>query len=310
MTMGILLTVLLTAPMIVCGADIGEAGDSRPPTTIVFFGGCKTHDPGAHEHLRAAQLLKQCLDTAPGIPRLRTRIYLDAWPQDPSELDDAATIVLSWEGWGLHLVNARYPERAQKLDQLMKRGVGLVCFHAATAVEKSVESYYLDWVGGNKSPDYSLHPMARGIDVSLADPGHAICRGVGPMRFAEEEFYCKILFRAGDQRVRPILTAMLPPERPEEQVIGWAVERADGGRAFACTGPHYHASFQNEDLRRLALNAILWTAKIDVPSGGVRSAVLPADFDPSPAPEGKPPTVRPCGSQQELWRYAGLVCRS
>ena len=40
---------------------------------------------------------------------------------------------------------------------------------------------------------------------------------------------------------------MLPPERPEKQIIGWAVERADGGRAFACTGPHYHASFQNED---------------------------------------------------------------
>ena len=193
--MSILLTAILTAPMIACGADLGEAGDSLPPKTIVFFGGCKTHAPGAHEHLRGAQLLKQCLDTAPGIAPLRTRIYLDTWPQDPGELDDAATIVLTWEGWGLHLVNGRHPERAQKLDQLMKRGVGLVCFHAATAVEKSVESYYLDWVGGNKSPDYSLHPMARGIDVSLADPQHALCRGVGPMKFAEEEFYCKILFR-------------------------------------------------------------------------------------------------------------------
>jgi hypothetical protein len=75
---------------------------------------------------------------------------------------------------------------------------------------------------------------------------------------------------------------MLPPERPEKQVIAWAVERADGGRAFACTGPHYQASFQNEDLRRLALNAILWTAKIDVPSGGVQSAVSPDDFRIAP----------------------------
>jgi type 1 glutamine amidotransferase len=279
MTMNILLTAILTAPVIACGADSGEAGDSRTPT-IVFFGGCKTHGPGAHEHLRGAQLLKQCLDTAPGLPRLRTRIYLDAWPEDPGELDDAATIVLTWEGWGSHLVNARQPQRVQKLDQLLKRGVGWVCFHAATAVEKNVESFYLDWVGGNKSPEYSLHPMARGIDVALADPQHAICRGVGPMRFAEEEFYCKILFRSGDQRVRPILTAMLPPERPEKQIIGWAVERADGGRAFACTGPHYHASFRNEDLRRLALNAILWTAKIEVPRGGVQSTVSPESFQP------------------------------
>lgn len=291
--MSILLTAVLTGPMIVCGADAGEAGISQPPKTVVFFGGCKTHAPGAHEHLRGAQLLKRCLDTASGIPRLRTRIYLDTWPADPAELDDAATIVLTWEGWGRHLVNARNPERVQKLDKLMKGGVGLVCFHAATAVEKSVESYYLDWVGGNKSPDYSLHPMARDIEVTLADPTHASCRGVGPMRFAEEEFYCKILFRPGDERVRPILTAMLPPERPEKQIIGWAVERADGGRAFACTGPHYHASFQNEDLRRLALNAILWTAKIEVPSGGVRSTVSPTEFQDLPVPETKRPTERP-----------------
>lgn len=280
--MSILLTAILTAPLIACGADIGAAEDSPQPKTIIFFGGCKTHAPGAHEHLRGAQLLKRCLDTAPGLPRLRTRIYLDTWPQDPGDLDAAATIVLTWEGWGLHLVSARHPERVQKLDQLMKRGVGLVCFHAATAVEKSVESYYLDWIGGNKSPDYSLHPMARGLDVTLADPRHALCRGVGPMRFAEEEFYCKILFRAGDQRVRPILTAMLPPERPERQVVGWAVEWTDGGRAFACTGPHYQASFQNEDLRRLALNSILWTAKIEVPSGGVQSTVRPADCEETP----------------------------
>ena len=291
--MAMLLTAILTAPLFACGADSSDVGHRRPPTTIVFLGGCKTHAPGAHEHLRGAQLLKQCLDTATGIPRPPTRIYLDAWPADPAAWDDAATIVLTWEGWNLHLVNARHPDRLQQLDQLMKRGVGLVCFHAATAVEKNVESYYLDWVGGNKSPDYSLHPMARGIDVALADPEHAICRGVRPMRFPEEEFYCKILFRPADQRVRPILTALLPPERPEKQIIGWAIERADGGRAFACTGPHYHASWQNEDFRRLALNAILWTAKVDVPGGGVQSTVSPLDFQITTVPPPNQPVVRP-----------------
>lgn len=291
--MGILLTAVLTAPWLASGADAGDASRGEPVTTIVFFGGCKTHPPGAHEHLRGAQLLKRCLDTAPGLPRLQTRVYLDAWPEDARELDSAATIVLTWEGWNLHLVNAREREPLQKLDQLMKRGVGLVCFHAATAVEKNVEASYLEWVGGNKSPDYSLHPMARKLEVTLAAPEHALCRGVRPMKFAEEEFYCKILFRPGDQRVQPILTALLPPERPEKQIVGWATERADGGRAFACTGPHYHASFQNEDLRRLALNAILWTAKLDVPRGGVRSTVSPADFQVPPNPQPEQPAVRP-----------------
>jgi len=278
-----MLAAILTAPMIVCGAAGSEPGDSSSLKTIVFFGGCKTHGPGAHEHLRGAQLLKRCIDTASGIPRPKTRIYLDTWPKNAGELDDAATVVVMWEGWNLHLINARNLERVRKFDQLMKRGVGLVCFHASTAVDKSVETYYLDWLGGNKSPGYSLHPMARMIDVAIAAPEHPICRGVRPMQFAEEEFYCKILFRGGDQRIRPILTAMLPPSQPEKQIIGWAVERADGGRAFACTGPHYHANFQNEDFRKLALNAILWTAKIEVPRGGLQSAVSPADFRTEPA---------------------------
>jgi len=243
----------------------GAWGAEPAGKKIVFFGGVKTHGPGAHEHLKGAQLLKDLVDRSEIAPRPRTRIYLDAWPKDPSELDDAATIVLLWEGWDKHLVRSSNAEQVRKLDQLIGRGVGLVCFHAATAVDDDVEKYYLDWLGGNKNKQHSLHPMARSIEVALASPEHPICRGVRPMRFPEEEFYCKILFRPDDKRITPILTAMLPPDRPEKQIVGWACERADGGRAFACTGPHYHASFQQEDFRRLVLNAILWTAKIEPP---------------------------------------------
>ncbi len=247
-------------------ARAGELTAAAPAKKIVFFGGVKTHGPGAHEHLQGAQLLKQWFDTTPGLPPTRTQIFLDAWPKDSGELDAAATIVLMWEGWDLHLISSRNKDKVEKLDRLMRRGVGLVCFHAATAVDNDVEPQFLDWVGGNKKRDYSLHPMARNVEIALAAPDHPVCRGVQPMRFAEEEFYCKIFFRPGDRRVTPILTTMLPPERPEKQVVAWCYERADGGRAFACTGPHYLASFHNADLRKLVINAILWTAKIDVPS--------------------------------------------
>jgi type 1 glutamine amidotransferase len=264
---------ILMALALLCGAGAAESRPDQATKLIVFFGGVKTHAAGAHEHLKGVQLLKNCVETAANVPRVNAQIYLDAWPKDPAELDGAATIVLMWEGWGSHLVSRRNAQKVQKLDQLMKRGVGLVCFHAATAVEDDVEGYLLDWVGGNKKLGYSLHPMARNISLALPAPQHPLCRGVRPMKFPEEEFYCKILFRAGDKRITPILTAMLPPERPEKQVVAWACARADGGRAFACTGPHYHASFQNDDFRRLALNAILWTAKIEVPEGGVRSTL-------------------------------------
>ena len=259
---------------LLCGAvHSEEPGAGKPAKTIVFFGGVKTHGPGAHEHLRGAQLLKHCLETAANLPRVETKIYLDAWPKDPAELDSAATIVLMWEGWDKHLINGRNPEKTRKFDELMKRGVGLVCLHAATAVENEVESHYLEWVGGNKKIGYSLHPMARNVGLAPASPEHPLCRGVKPMTFPEEEFYCKILFRPGDRRITPILTAMLPPERPEQQVVAWACQRADGGRGFACTGPHYHASFRNDDFRRLVMNAIVWTAGMEVPEGGVQSDI-------------------------------------
>jgi type 1 glutamine amidotransferase len=269
------LAALLGASALAGGTRGGEPKASAPAKRIVFFGGVKTHPPGAHEHLEAAKFLQRSIDTAANIPPVETSIYLDSWPQNPAELDSAATIVLTWEGWDRHLVSSRNPDKVRKLDQLMRQGVGLVCLHAATAVEDDVEKYFLDWLGGNKKPQYSEHWMARSLDVALAAPEHPICRGVRPMSFPAEEFYSRIFFRPHDPRVTPILTALLPPAQPAPQIVGWTCQRADGGRGFACTGPHFHASFGNEDFRRLVLNAILRTAKIEVPQGGVQSPALP-----------------------------------
>ena len=51
----------------------------------------------------------------------------------------------------------------------------------------------------------------------------------------------------------------------------WAVERADGGRGVGFTGGHWHRNWANDDFRRVVLNAIVWTAGMDVPETGVKS---------------------------------------
>ncbi len=51
----------------------------------------------------------------------------------------------------------------------------------------------------------------------------------------------------------------------------WAVERPDGGRGFGFTGGHFHLNWQNDEQRRLLLNALVWLAKLDVPEGGIDS---------------------------------------
>jgi hypothetical protein len=60
-------------------------------------------------------------------------------------------------------------------------------------------------------------------------------------------------------------------EEKKPAVVAWAVERKDGGRGFGFTGGHYHAGWSNESQRTLVLNAIVWTAKAEVPAAGVVS---------------------------------------
>ena len=60
-----------------------------------------------------------------------------------------------------------------------------------------------------------------------------------------------------------------------DEVLAWAVERPDGGRGFGFTGAHFHKNWGDPNFRKLVLNAILWTAKLDVPLDGVESRSRP-----------------------------------
>ena len=72
---------------------------------------------------------------------------------------------------------------------------------------------------------------------------------------------------SGNPAVREEVAAKKP------QTVAWAFDRADGGRGFGFTGGHFHRGWGNDDQRKLVLNAILWTAKAEVPADGVASTV-------------------------------------
>ena len=227
---------------------------------ILFIGGADSHGPGEHAHKAGAMLLKQWVDSSEDFRGATTALYLDRLPDTLAELDDASAVVLMWEGWERHLFQAKNVAVMNKFSQLMQRGVGLLCLHAATAVGDDAEKECLSWSGGNKKRNYSIHPMADDLELSIAAPDHPICRGVKPIKFAREEFYRRVLFDESSGKVTPILKASPAVGKPDDQVVAWAFERRDGGRTFCCTGPHFHESFQNADFRRLLINAILWIA--------------------------------------------------
>lgn len=259
---------------------------------MVFLAGSPSHWPGDHEHRAGCLLLKSCLDKVPGVV---SEVYSNGWPRNPdAAFTGAATLVIYSDGGEGHPFLPG--DRLKIIGALMKQGVGLVCLHYAVEPTKEAgEKEFLDWIGGCFETDWSVNPTWRPESKPL--PIHAITRGVRPFQ-VNDEWYFHMRFREGMRGVLPILSAVAPastmnrPDGPHEgnpavreavkrgepQVLAWACERPDGGRGFGYTGGHYHSNWGNDDLRKLVLNAILWTAKVEVPAEGVQCKVTEQDL--------------------------------
>jgi len=269
-------------------AASAEADPGKSVKKIVFIAGPKDHGgPGAHEYEKDLLLLKKCLDDSPQVKGIVTKIYVGRAPEDLAELGEAATIVLHSSGDGrpdeTHALfpqnNAVAPEetysekdvrRLEAFDGLMEKGVGIVVLHYSLIVaHPRSQEYFAEWIGGYHRPGTSKVKIDRSEAVP-ATPTHPILRGVGPWT-TDHEYYFNQYFPSDGPRVVPILTSMLPSDKPQKHVIAWAVERKGGGRGFAFTGCHYHKNMLIEDYRKMLLNAILWTAKVPVPKEGAAS---------------------------------------
>jgi type 1 glutamine amidotransferase len=241
---------------------------------IVLVAGTPSHARGDHEFNAGSALIKKCLDALPGV---QTALYLNGWPQDPSAFDNADAVMLYMDGGGGH--PAIVPDRLAQLQQLMDRGVGLACLHYAVEVPADRGGpEFLQWIGGYYETGFSINPHWTADFHTLSS--HPILEGVKPFAI-NDEWYYNIRFRPG--AVEPILSATPPDdtrgtpaakEHPgREEIVAWVTQRPDGGRGFGFTGGHVHNNWGNDDYRRLVLNALLWTARADVPAGGVVSSV-------------------------------------
>jgi len=247
------------------------------PARIVLVAGTPSHGPGDHEFNAGITILSDCLKKVPGVD---TVIARGGWPSDESVFEGASAVVLYMDGGDNHPMTRG--KRMDLMRDLMAKGVGLACLHYAVEFPKgAVGEQVLDWLGGYYETGYSTNPHN---DVLLTpNPQHPISRGVQPFQLLDEWYY-RIRFRPGDSRVTPVLTAMLPKDKPAKETVAWAAERTDGGRSFGFTGGHIHKNWGHDGFRKLVLNAILWIAKREVPPAGVETKVTPdqlrANLDP------------------------------
>ncbi|MBI3665232.1 MAG: ThuA domain-containing protein [Acidobacteria bacterium] len=242
------------------------------PAKVVLVAGKPSHGPGEHEFNAGTMLLEKCLRQNPGVQPV---LIKGGWPEDGAVFEGARALVFYMDGGDSHPMIL--PERLETIGRLMKSGVGLVCIHYAVEVPRQrggVE--FLDWLGGYYERPYSQNPI-NDVEVTQASPRHPISRGWGSFR-GRDEWYYRIRFLPRDRRVTPILTTLLPKDMPNRETIAWATERADGGRAFGFTGAHFHTNWGLPDFRRMVANAILWTAKVEVPRGGARCDISPEDL--------------------------------
>jgi type 1 glutamine amidotransferase len=250
---------------------------------IVLVAGHKSHGPREHEFFAGCAILMKLLQENPGIAVVMAR---DGWPKDPdATFKDAKAAVFYMDGGGGHPI-FQSPEHQKAVQKLMDNKAGFVNLHYAVEYPKEHADPVLNWLGGYYETGYSINPTWTAEYKSL--PDHPITRGVKPFTI-KDEWYYNMRFDPEMKGVTPILKAT-PPDNTRgtedakkhpgrEEIMAWVFDRPDGGRSFGFTGGHFHDNWGDENFRRLVVNAILWTAKVDVPKEGAKVDLDPAELN-------------------------------
>ena len=268
---------------VLSGLLLGATSEAADKAKVVFISGKPSHGRLAHEHRAGNMILAKGLNES-GLPIEAVVVPHYGYPKDESILNGADTIVVFCTGHGGHVLNPKL----KQFDALMKKGIGVVMIHWATeAIKGDPGNKFLEWMGGFCDLNWSVNPH---WTPNFKAQKHPIWNGVKPFS-VNDEWYYHMRFVKDLKGVTPILTDVplaKTLKRPdgarsgnpavrkavgngESQHVAWAYERPDGARGFGFTGGHVHMNWQHDDNRKLMLNAILWTANVEIPKGGVPS---------------------------------------
>lgn len=251
--------------------------------TILLIAGPKSHPPGAHEHPAGCALLASHLQ-ASGLPV--TVEVSQGWPQDPAKVAAADTLVIYSDGLDAHAAAGH----VAALRDRFAAGKGLVVLHfALEPATADMAALFDEAIGGRFEVGWSVNPIWKMTAPIIGK--HPATRGIEPFEM-EEEFYYHLRLR---DDVTPLLQA-LPPAASlaadgprsgnpavrqavadkQPQTLAWVIENPNKSRGFGFTGGHFHHHWSNPEFRQLVLNAIVWTAGVEVPETGVSAKIAAA----------------------------------
>ena len=269
---------------------------------IVLIAGRPSHPPGMHEFRAGCLLFQKALAAVPGVT---VQVYDGGWPSkmvdgarvdDSAALDNADAVLIYADGGKNH--PAIQGERLKVIEALAARGVGLGFAHYGVEVPAGAPGEAMQrLIGGYYETLFSVNPMWKPAFDKL--PNHPVTRGVAPFA-THDEWYFNMRWTpdaASKGRITPILVSTpsdevrkgpyVSPKGPYDHIVAdsgkaetmmWVTERADGGRGMGFTGGHTHATWGDENQRKVMLNALLWLAKVDIPPRGVEDQITPSDL--------------------------------
>lgn len=266
-------------------------GDDSAKKNIVIIAGKKSHGPegnGIHDYPWSAKLLKVMLDNSNIAEQVNVSYFRDGWPEKLDVLEKADTIMVISDGRDGDLFeeapHIQTEERIAFMRRRMKEGCGLITFHFSTFAPDRLSREVLDWTGGyfdwaddqGRRKWYSAIKV-QNTDLEIASPEHPALRGVKPFRM-NEEFYYDIRFAENDKGLTPLLNVPTLEGRADKgNIVAWARQREDGGRGFGTTCGHFYKNWEHDNFRRMMLNALAWTAHVDVPKEGVNARFFSHD---------------------------------
>ncbi|MEZ0388645.1 MAG: ThuA domain-containing protein [Verrucomicrobium sp.] len=248
--------------------------DSPDPALakIVLIAGTPSNKPGQHEYFAGCALMMQWLKEQPGVWPV---MVAEGWPKNEAVLTGAKAVLCYMDG--ADKLAVLEPARWEKLRGLMKQKAGLVMLHQAVEVPPAQAEEFKTWLGAVWQKDTG----SRGHwDMTFDQiPAHPTLNGVKPFAAAKDGWLFNLHF--ADKGVTPLLTGAVPDKSRStadakahagrDEVIAWAYERAEGGRSIGFTGCDLHSSWGIESQRRFMVNALLWSAGLEVPKEGAKT---------------------------------------
>lgn len=292
-------------------AGAANATAASKPPKLVIVAGKPSHPPRMHEFNAGTILLAKCLA---GRTDIRVETVLNGWPSNEAIFDDAAAIVFYMDGSGRHELVQENGRRLKLAEAWAAKGVGLGFMHfGVEVIADQAGREFKRFIGGHYDHLFSCNPIWE-PEFALF-PDHPTTRGVKPFK-AKDEWYFNMRFIGGVSgnakdtveglKFQPILVATPPDEvrdgpyvypkgpyphiqanKGRAEAMLWTVERPDGGRGYGFTGGHFHDNWGDENFRKVVLNTMLWTAKVEVPANGVESTVAKEELDLNLDPKKK-----------------------